>query len=142
VCEVDLRQRLDLRIDEEIDPETGVGEAEVDLRPLEHQPVGVRNQTPEPEVHDDALRGQVLDADAALDHPHQQGRIEVVVGQVAGDPLVGPRTKGADDRVQLLPGLGQSVIVAVSIRRRPSLDDAHALERGQPLREEAAGNPR
>jgi hypothetical protein len=32
--------------------------------------------------------------------------------------------------------------VAVTIRRRPSLDDADALERGQPVREQAARDPR
>jgi FAD/FMN-containing dehydrogenase len=142
VCEIDLRQRLDLRIDEEINAETRVGEAQVDLRPLEHQPVSVRRQAPESEVNDDALRGQVLDADPALDHPHKQGGIEVVGGQVAGDPFVGPGAKSTDHRVELLASLGQLVLVAVTIRCRPALDDAHALERGQPVGEEAAGDPR
>src|SRR4029450_8068455 len=48
----------------------------------------------------------------------------------------------ADNRLELLAGLGQPVLVAVSSRRRTSLDDAYALERPQTLREEAAGDPR
>jgi FAD/FMN-containing dehydrogenase len=143
VAEVDQGQRFDVGVDGKIDSETGVGEADVDLRPLEHQPVvGVRRQAPESEMNDDALRGQVLDADAALDHPHQEGGIEVGLGQVARNPLVRPRAEGTDDRVEFLAGLGQAVLVAVSIGHRPSLDYACALERVQPLCEKAARDPR
>ena len=141
--EVDLSQRLDLGIDEEIDVETRVGEAQVDLRSLEQQPVvGVCPQVPEPEVNDDAPWREVLDADSALDHAHQQDRIKVVGGQVAGDPLVSPGAKGADYRVKPLASLGQPVLVAVSIKGRLSPGDARSLKCGQPFREEAGRDPR
>jgi FAD/FMN-containing dehydrogenase len=141
VPEVDLRQRFHLCIDEEINPEARIGEAQVDLRPLEHEPVGMGGKPPEPEVHDDAFWGQVLDTDAALDHPHQERGIEVFRPQVARDPLVRPAAEGMDNRVELLAGLGQPVLVAVSVGCGPALQDPCALERRQPIHEEAAGDP-
>jgi predicted metalloprotease len=88
----------------------GVDVADVGGAVGDHQPPSRRlgRHSVEPERHRRARPRPRVDRDGAVDVPHQQVRIEVLLAELA-DPAGAPRTQRVDDARQLLPAGRQRI---------------------------------
>src|SRR6185436_1294240 len=130
-------------VDIDVDIESGLDDAEVDVGTLHHQPVGLRRlvaggHAAEIEAHGDALFGQLVDRDAPAHVPGQQLGVEAVAPHRRG-PARAPLAKVHHHLAQLLARLGEAILAAAAVDHavRDQLAQALHQQRARDLRHAA-----
>ena len=143
VTHPDTCQSPEVGADHDVDRETGILEAEVDLPPLEHEPptsraTHGRRHAAEVEAHDDPLRGQRFQVHTSVDVPHEQARVQVTATDLRTGPPLAPLAEALDKRPQLLTSRGEVVFAPAATRPGHAPDDAGVLELLETSGEECA----
>lgn len=127
-----FRQGAEVGFDRDVDLPSRVGEAEVDVVGVDHEPIEAPLERKRGKHELEGGRGYAQAAwrKVAADVPQQQARVELVRSVVGTNPTLPPLTEGEDDRQQLPTGLRQPVGAGVSI------DDPGALEIPESLGQE------
>jgi FAD binding domain len=144
VAQVHLGERAHVGGDAQVGVEPGVGQAQVDLGPVQDQPEVALVGVAEVELDGHPFGRQPVDLDAAPQEPHQQPGVQVVGPQLLGRPLVAPPAQGLHHRAEGQPGRAQVVLEAPPGPVRAPLDQPGSLQGSQPLRQQGprdAGQP-
>src|SRR5262245_43539889 len=143
VSEPDHRNRLEVGGHDDVGPEAGILQAEVDLRTLQDEPQGpepaiARRHASKIEADDHPLGRQPIDSDPPVDVPHEERRVEVLRAHLPVDPALAPLAEPVDDGPELFTGPRQPVLSTPPSGQGDARNDAALLESLQALGEKRA----
>lgn len=141
MAEADASERFDFSVDLEAHLIARIEEAQIGLGALQYEPEQAVLVSAKSKERDDPFVGECIDANHSAQRPHEEIRIEVLVGEIFRGPSVAPRSERFDHGAELAPRNRETILMSVSLRRRQLLDDAASTQRLKSLGEEIPRHP-
>src|SRR5262249_17589222 len=140
LSQVDLVEHVGVDADLEVDVETGMLEADRDLRGLEDHPVALLGVA-EVELNHGSVGWKPLAIDVAGGPDDQQVGIEFLGARLGDRPRRPPLADRLHDRLEVAAGRREAIFERTALRARPTLDHLGPLERAHTVGKDRARDP-